>query len=55
MRVIKRSGRTEDVSFDKVIRRLQALCTDANIEIDVIDIARQVISQKFMMELKHLS
>jgi ribonucleoside-diphosphate reductase alpha subunit len=45
MRVIKRSGRMEDVSFDKVICRLQALCTDGNIDLDVIDIARQVISE----------
>jgi ribonucleoside-diphosphate reductase alpha subunit len=46
MKVIKRSGRTEEVSFDKVIRRLQSLCNEEpKIEIDIIDIARQVIAE----------
>lgn len=32
MYVIKRDGRHENISFDKINRRLQKLCTEANIE-----------------------
>jgi len=54
MKVIKRDGRSEPVSFDKVLRRLQLLSggTHKNgdrfsqeLEIDVIAISQQVISQ----------
>jgi ribonucleoside-diphosphate reductase alpha subunit len=46
MRVIKRSGRQEEVSFDKVINRIKSLCDEAPvIDIDVIDIAQQVIGE----------
>lgn len=54
MKVIKRGGRPEPVSFDKVLRRLQMLATGLHkngvrfsreLDIDVIPISQQVISQ----------
>ena len=49
MRVEKRSGQFEEVSFDKVIRRLKALCDEEPKlnNIDVIDIAKSVINEIF--------
>lgn len=43
MRVLKRSGQYEEVSFDKVLRRLQHLSVD--IEANVYDIAQKVCSR----------
>ena len=49
MRVEKRNGKIEEVSFDKVIKRLKSLCTDAKygreLELDVINIAQKVVSR----------
>lgn len=43
MRVLKRNGETEDVSFDKVLNRLKNLSGD--IEIDTSEIAQKVCSR----------
>jgi ribonucleotide reductase alpha subunit len=43
MRVIKRDGQYESVSFDKVLNRLKKLCT--NINIDITEIAQKVCSR----------
>ena len=46
MKVIKRSGSTEEVSFDKIIRRIQSLCeVEPKLNIDAIDIAQQVVGE----------
>ena len=46
MKVIKRSGNVEEVSFDKIIRRLRSLCEDEpKLDIDAADIAQQVIGE----------
>jgi len=44
MEVIKRSGKREDVSFDKITARIKKLCYDLDTRyIDYIEIARKVI------------
>jgi ribonucleoside-diphosphate reductase alpha subunit len=46
MKVIKRSGSIEEVSFDKIIRRLRSLCeVEPKLDIDATDIAQQVIGE----------
>ena len=40
MRVVKRNGDTENVSFDKVLKRIQLLSNELNV--DVYDIAQKV-------------
>lgn len=45
MRVIKRSGETEDVSFDKVLNRLKNLCGNDCLQVDIYDIAQKVCSR----------
>ena len=46
MKVIKRNGDSEIVSFDKVTKRLKALCSmEPVINIDIISIAQKVISR----------
>ena len=46
MRVTKRTGKLEEVSFDKVIKRLKKLCDDQpTIDIDVIYIAQKVVNR----------
>jgi ribonucleoside-diphosphate reductase alpha subunit len=46
MKVIKRSGSIEEVSFDKIICRIKSLCeVEPKLEIDPTDIAQQVISE----------
>ena len=42
-KVIKRDGRTEPISFDKIIWRIQSLASDLN-GVDIIDIVKEVIS-----------
>ena len=44
MRVLKRSGSFEDVSFDKIIERLQKLSVDYE-SVDVGLIAQKVVSR----------
>jgi hypothetical protein len=45
--VIKRNGQTEEVSFDKVIRRIKKLCINQNYDpiINPLLIAQKVCSQ----------
>ena len=43
MKVVKRNGETEDVSFDKVLRRIQQKSDGLNV--DVFDIAQKVVSR----------
>lgn len=43
--VVKRNGEREEVSFDKVIRRIRALCTGLSNDINPIFIGQKVISQ----------
>ena len=43
MEVIKRSGKKEEVSFDKVKSRIQLLCN--GLTVDPIKIAQQVVSR----------
>ena len=54
MKVIKRDGREEDVSFDKVIKRLQHLCSGKTfdgqvfgrpLDVDIIPLAQKVINE----------
>ena len=44
MRVIKRTGETEEVSFDKVLNRIRNLCND-DLKVDFFDIAQKVCSR----------
>ena len=44
MRVLKRSGKYEDLSFDKVTRRIKTLCTDLNV-------SPEKITQKTMSQI----
>ena len=43
--VVKRNGEREEVSFDKVIRRIRALCEGLSHEINPMIIAQKVVSQ----------
>jgi ribonucleoside-diphosphate reductase alpha chain len=49
MRVQKRNGKKEEVSFDKVINRLKSLCTQEKygtpLNLEVINIAQKVVSR----------
>jgi ribonucleoside-diphosphate reductase alpha chain len=50
MRVIKRSGEAEDVSFDKVLQRLKNLCSiphKPSLSVDVYDITQKVCARIF--------
>ena len=44
MKVVKRNGNTQEISFDKVKHRIMAVCKDLK-TIDPIIIAQQVISR----------
>ncbi len=43
--VVKRNGETEEVSFDKVIRRIRALCDGLDHTINPLLVAQKVVSQ----------
>lgn len=48
MKVLKRSGETEDVSFDKVLQRMRNLCTGfgkPDLEVDIYDISQKVCAR----------
>ena len=47
MRVIKRDGSVEIVSFDKILRRLRTLGNEANLKINYTNLAMKVIDQLF--------
>ena len=44
MRVIKRSGIYETVSFDKVLRRIKKLCDEGNLSVDPAVVSQKVLS-----------
>ena len=44
MRVIKRSGIFETVSFDKVLRRIKKLCDEGNLSVDPAIVSQKVCS-----------
>jgi ribonucleotide reductase alpha subunit len=43
--VVKRNGESEEVSFDKVIRRIRALCDGLSHEINPLLVAQKVVTQ----------
>lgn len=45
MQVIKRNGSSEDVSFDKVLKRVKTLSADTDSSINVVQIAQKVCSR----------
>ena len=47
MKVIKRSGESEDVSFDKVLNRMKNITSmfDNGLDVDIYDIAQKVCSR----------
>ena len=50
MKVEKRNGEFEEVSFDKILSRLNALCNDSNLpqlSIDASKVAQKVCSEIF--------
>ena len=51
MRVIKRSGKYEDVSFDKILKRIISLSTETE-TLDKIDIDSSLVAQKVIKELR---
>jgi len=53
MRVIKRSGEYEDVSFDKILNRITSLSTD-NPPLNKINIDSSLVAQKVIQELRDL-
>jgi ribonucleoside-diphosphate reductase alpha chain len=60
MKVTKRSGKLEDVSFDKITARVRKLCYELNSEfVDPIEIAKKVIQGLYdgvtTIELDHLA
>ncbi len=47
MRVLKRNGQFEDVSFDKILTRLKRLGQEANLKLNYANIAMKVIDQLY--------
>ena len=45
MKVVKRDGREETVSFDKVLRRINKLCEEGNLKLDPAIISQKVCSR----------
>ena len=50
MRVIKRSGSSEVVSFDKILNRIKALCSDEKFE-KKLNIDETIVAQKVVQEI----
>jgi ribonucleoside-diphosphate reductase alpha chain len=44
MKVLKRDGRTENVSFDKIMLRLKNICEDADLDLDYMSLSQKVIA-----------
>jgi ribonucleoside-diphosphate reductase subunit M1 len=49
MRVLKRNGEYEDVSFDKISNRLKSLCIDPNLKL--LDVDTSLVAQKVCAEI----
>ncbi len=47
MKVLKRSGSTEDMKFDKVTARISNLCAEGNLSISADKVAQQVFSSMY--------
>ena len=47
MRVTKRNGQLEDISFDKILKRIKTLGQEANIQINYSSLAMKVIDQLY--------
>jgi hypothetical protein len=47
MYVTKRTGKTEIISFDKILRRLRRLGTECNLKINYTTLAMKVIDQLY--------
>jgi hypothetical protein len=47
MRVLKRNGQHEDVSFDKILTRLKRLGQEAGLKLNYANIAMKVIDQLY--------
>ena len=49
MRVLKRSGSFENVSFDKILNRIDSLCNDQNLK--KLNIDPTIVAQKVCSEI----
>ena len=47
MKVTKRNGRLENISFDKILKRLKSLCKDAKLEINCTQLGIKVIDRLY--------
>jgi len=47
MKVIKRSGEYEDVSFDKILKRIKSIGLESNIQINYTSLAIKIIDQLY--------
>jgi len=47
MRVTKRNGNLENISFDKILKRVKKLCQEANIQINYSSLVMKVIDQLY--------
>jgi ribonucleotide reductase alpha subunit len=47
MAVIKRNGKEEELSFDKILKRIKTLCCEAKIQINYQSLAMKVIEQLY--------
>ena len=45
MRVKKRNGLLEEVSFDKILNRVKKLCAEAKVTINFSDLVMKIIDQ----------
>lgn len=49
MKVIKRNGKVENISFDKILKRLKKIGRDNNIKINFTELAIRIIDQLYSM------
>jgi len=54
MHVIKRNGNSEIVSFDKILKRIKNIGSEAKLSINYTSLAMKVIDQLYM-ELKQVN
>ena len=47
MKVIKRNGRKEDVSFDKILQRIKKIGNEKNLTLNYVPLAIKVIEQMY--------
>ena len=51
MKVLKRSGSYEDVSFDKILTRIRSLCDNKELSLEKLAIDETIIAQKVVQEI----